>query len=353
MEKKGAYEVSMDNTPQLYGGEFFEDDEDYMNLEDLASPNSRHAINLANESLKRDINAALERISIQTAIIPNQAIYNHEKQKCNESVLPTLSNTCQEKEFSKPIAFLNTSLVRSSNIRNEQDTGTFHQLGIMYVPSDKEDKRFNYIIGAISDNELLKDHSVKLNETAHSQIDKALSMDSEEYRGLLTVGFLKQDEKEDSTGKIGVVLINLDKMVMMKKGIKDIRLIRSRSWENEIQMYDLLPLKQNSQKQYSSTRDISYCVGAEANEEKINSDILIAAADKAPLVQKIEIINEEQFENAHPNAIARLGMTEQMKNVVARITLGHPDYPIAMKDTTSILQEIYPKIHQGINKGYL
>lgn len=359
MEKLGIHEKQADDHMNvLYGGEYFENEADYSNLEDLASPDSYHAISLVNQSFKKDICSMATNVGLKIIETQNQPIFDSDKQRCNDSVIPSLCRAiCGENVLGDEI-IISTGLVRTIGKRDEQEMGTFHQLGIAYIPSEDGDGSFNQIVKAISENEVLNGRGVVLRKANSDQIINALALNDEVggYNELLKVGYLdtsKYSNIDQQLPKLPIVLINLDKMLMMKKGLKDMRLIRSHAWRNEIQMYDLLKFNRSGQEKYSAARDISYCVKNDTSNEQICEKILGVAGDQSPLIQRIEIINEDSYDNMHPNAIARLGMTEKMKNIVVRITLGHPDCPVTMKDTNVILGKIYPQIHEGLTRGYL
>lgn len=151
----------------------------------------------------------------------------------------------------------------------------------------------------------------------------------------------------DSTQYVGVSMeIGLDRLVMVRKGISDIRLLRERNPRIASQMYDLQPFDEKPLKP-SISRDFSYCVPHGTPIEGICKDIYAAFDQHAGLIKEVTLRNVFNYDVMPQAARERLGMRPDQQNVVVRITLHDPNLTLTGDFANQLYDAMYPKIHQG------
>lgn len=156
------------------------------------------------------------------------------------------------------------------------------------------------------------------------------------------------DPKEYSGWALGM---GLDRLVMTLKDIPDIRYLRSTNPKIAAQMKDLSKYHEVSS-QPAITRDMSYSVPANYVEEDINEDIREALGDKQNILESVEVLSETPYENLPPKIRERLGIANDQKNILVRITLRHLERTLENKEANAIYDDIYGKINYGTG-GYL
>lgn len=145
--------------------------------------------------------------------------------------------------------------------------------------------------------------------------------------------------------------MGVERLIMARKNLPDIRLIRSTDQRVIKQMTNMETFKSVSD-QPAITRDMSYCVNKNDTEEDICEAIRNVFGDKSDLLEQVEILERTSFDKLNPIAKERLGAQENQDNVLVRIILRHPDKTLTKKESAELYSMAYPKLHQGITKGY-
>lgn len=145
--------------------------------------------------------------------------------------------------------------------------------------------------------------------------------------------------------------MGVERLIMARKNLPDIRLIRSTDQRVIRQMTNMEKFK-NVSDQPAIARDMSYCVSKNDTEEDICEAIRNAFGEKSDLLEQVEILERTPFDKLNPIAKERLGATEGQDNVLVRIILRHPDKTLTKKESAELYATAYPKLHQGITKGY-
>lgn len=166
--------------------------------------------------------------------------------------------------------------------------------------------------------------------------------------GLAAKSVLDQASLHDHTGL--AMGIGLDRALMLRKGIDDIRLLRSSDPRVAKQMQDLLPYVPVSS-QPPAKRDLSLARD-HADMEIIGDQVREALGDRIDCLESLELVEQWSYEDTPPQAIQRLGLGKHQINVLLRLTLRHPTDSIARKDANEILSVCYQTLHQGETDGY-
>lgn len=191
-----------------------------------------------------------------------------------------------------------------------------------------------YTIDGIEVYARYKDRDIEVFEAGltHPEILKNAGLDPEKYSGL-------------------ALGMGVERLIMARKKLPDIRLIRSTDPRVIKQMSDMKEFNNVSDKP-AMTRDMSYCVGKDDTEEDICEEIKNVFGDKSDLLEEVKILERTPFDKLNPVAKERLGAHEGQDNVLVRIILRHPDKTLTKKESAELYSMAYPKLHKGNTKGY-
>jgi phenylalanyl-tRNA synthetase alpha chain len=145
--------------------------------------------------------------------------------------------------------------------------------------------------------------------------------------------------------------MGVERLIMARKDLPDIRLIRSVDPRVVKQMRNLERFKQVSD-QPAISRDMSYCVSKNDTEEDICENIRNVFGVNSDLLEEVQVLERTPFSKLLEQVKERLGAEEGQDNVLVRIILRHPDKTLTKKEAGELYGEAYPKLHQGHTKGY-
>jgi phenylalanyl-tRNA synthetase alpha chain len=137
--------------------------------------------------------------------------------------------------------------------------------------------------------------------------------------------------------------VGLDRLLMLRKGIPDIRLLSSDDPRVAAQMQDLTPYRPVS-KHPPITRDISVAVGPDADGETIGDLVRAAVGD---LVEEVAVVSETPVPDLPPPAVARLGAHPDQRNLLLRLVLRHPTRTLTDDEANAARDAAYAAVHEG------
>jgi len=140
--------------------------------------------------------------------------------------------------------------------------------------------------------------------------------------------------------------LGLDRLVMLVKGIGDIRLLRSTDPRIAAQLLDLTPYRPVSAKP-AARRDLSLAVPAETDAELLGDQVRSALGTDAAAVEEIVVRAETDYEHLPEGARRRLGMRPGQKNVVVRLVVRDLDRTLTSADANALRDRVYAAVHQG------
>ena len=140
--------------------------------------------------------------------------------------------------------------------------------------------------------------------------------------------------------------IGLDRALMLRKGIDDIRLLRSSDPRVAAQMRDLEPYRSVSA-QPLVRRDLSVAVDVETTAEELGDRVRDALGDRADAVETIELVAETPGDELPTPAAERLGLRPGQKNVLLRVVLRHPTKTLTDREANELRDSVYAAIHEG------
>jgi phenylalanyl-tRNA synthetase alpha chain len=140
--------------------------------------------------------------------------------------------------------------------------------------------------------------------------------------------------------------IGLDRALMLRKGIDDIRLLRADDPRVAAQLLDLSPYRPVSTRP-PIRRDLSLAVGEDDTPEELGDRVREALGPAAASVEAIEVVSETRPEALGPAAVARLGMGPGQKNVLLRVVLRDLDRTLTHPEANALRDRIYAALHRG------
>jgi phenylalanyl-tRNA synthetase alpha chain len=140
--------------------------------------------------------------------------------------------------------------------------------------------------------------------------------------------------------------LGLDRLLMVRKNIRDIRLLRSTDPRVASQMLDLSPYREVSLMP-PVTRDISLVLDEDATVEDIGDNVREALGQNADVVENVNILSQTLYDELPSGAIERLGMAPRQKNLLLRIVLRALDRTLTSEECNAYRDAIYAALHKG------
>jgi phenylalanyl-tRNA synthetase alpha chain len=149
---------------------------------------------------------------------------------------------------------------------------------------------------------------------------------------------------EDATGL--AMGLGLDRLVMIAKGLPDIRLLRATDPRIAAQLADLAPWRPVS-RHPPVRRDLSVAVDGAAGAEDLGDRVREALGPRADGVEAVEVLSETPCEALPAAACARMGMAPGQKNVLLRVTLRALGRTLTDAEANALRDAIYAAVHRG------
>ena len=148
-------------------------------------------------------------------------------------------------------------------------------------------------------------------------------------------------------GRSGLALgMGLDRMLMLIKGIPDIRLLRSADPLIADQMRDLARYRPVSSMP-PITRDLSVAVAEDEDEETLGDRVRDALGPEAPCVEEVHVLSATACDRLPAAAARRLGARPGQKNLLVRVVLRDLEKTLTNEAANCLRDRIYLAIHQG------
>ncbi len=191
-----------------------------------------------------------------------------------------------------------------------------------------------YTIDGIEVYAKIDDKEIEVFEAglAHPEVLRNCGIDPELYSGL-------------------ALGMGVERLIMARKNLPDIRLIRSTDKRVIKQMTNMEKFK-NVSDQPAISRDMSYMVDKNDTEEDLCEDIRNVFGDQSDLLEEVKILERTPYEKLPEVARERLGAGADQDNVLVRIILRHPDKTLTKKEASDLYDMAYPRLHKGSTGGY-
>jgi len=140
--------------------------------------------------------------------------------------------------------------------------------------------------------------------------------------------------------------MGLDRLLMLAKGIADIRLLRSADPRVACQMLDLERYRPVSAMP-AITRDLSVAVSADDDQETLGDRVREALGTDANCVEEVRVLSATAYEQLPEPAIARLGACPGQQNLLVRVVLRDLEATLTNEAANVLRDQIYQALHQG------
>jgi phenylalanyl-tRNA synthetase alpha chain len=141
--------------------------------------------------------------------------------------------------------------------------------------------------------------------------------------------------------------MGLDRALMLRKGIADIRLLRSCDPRVARQMLTLEPYREVSSMP-PTTRDLSLAVDGDLTAEELGDRVRQSLTpDALESVEEVGVAAETGAAGLSAHAIARIGLRPGQKNVLLRLVLRHPTRTLTAAQANGIRDAVYAAVHEG------
>ena len=142
--------------------------------------------------------------------------------------------------------------------------------------------------------------------------------------------------------------MGLDRLLMLRKGIPDIRLLRSVDPRIADQMADLSAYLRVSSMPVIR-RDLSIAVDRGDDAEDLGDRVRDALGEDADAVEEVAVISRTAYADLPPVARDRLGIAEHQDNLLVRVVLRHLERTLTDQEANQLRDRIYAALHRGSN----
>jgi phenylalanyl-tRNA synthetase alpha chain len=141
--------------------------------------------------------------------------------------------------------------------------------------------------------------------------------------------------------------IGLDRAVMLRKGIADIRLLRSDDPRVASQMGDLEAYREVSA-QPPARRDMSIACTPGLADEDLGDRVRAALTpEQAEWVEQVAIAARTPGAELPAVARERIGIADGQENLLVRVVLRHPTRSLGKAEANALRNRIYAALHEG------
>jgi phenylalanyl-tRNA synthetase alpha chain len=163
--------------------------------------------------------------------------------------------------------------------------------------------------------------------------------------GLADRGLLARCGLDDRWGGLAMGL-GLDRILMIRKGVSDIRLLRSADPRIAGQMLDLEPYRPVSMMP-PIARDISVAVDARLDEEALGDVVRGALGADADVLESVSVLSCTPVDALPEVARRRLGIRPGQVNLLVRMVMRALDRTMTDRDANLLRDRIFRAVHAG------
>jgi phenylalanyl-tRNA synthetase alpha chain len=138
--------------------------------------------------------------------------------------------------------------------------------------------------------------------------------------------------------------LGLDRLLMLRKGIADIRLLRATDGRVAAQMRDLSVYRPVSNRP-AVTRDLSIAVADDDDAELLGDRVREALGSDAECVEAVEVLSETPGSALPAVARERLGLRRGQKNVLVRVVLRHVERTLTREEANELRDRVFNALH--------
>jgi phenylalanyl-tRNA synthetase alpha chain len=232
-------------------------------------------------------------------------------------------------------------------------TGEPHQVDLWRIaarPLDAVDLR--EMVSALVDV-LVPGAEYRLNPSPHPYTVAGVEIEVESDDGWVEVGecgialpaILRECGLPE--GHAGLAMgLGLDRLLMLAKGIPDIRLLRAEDPRIAGQMLDLAPYRPVSH-QPPIRRDLSVALADETTPEEVGDRVRTALGPRADSLEAVEVLSETPHDALPQVARERIGLRPGQKNVLVRVVIRDLARTLTAEEANALRDDVYAALHEG------
>jgi len=248
-------------------------------------------------------------------------------------------------------------LVYRRDVMDRMHVGEPHQVDLWIARRARLRRRdLEAMIGAVLEA-ILPGCYYRCNETIHPYTMNGLEVEvrvDDRWIEVLECGeihpWLLNDNDLPSQEWSGLAMgLGLDRLVMLLKGLDDIRLLRSPDARIARQMASLSPYEPVSN-QPTAKRDMSLTV-SDPDMEIIGDRIRVALGDRADWLEEIVVVSASSWDEVPAVARERLGMAPHQTNLLIRLIMRSASESIPKEIANEVYDIVYAELHEG-SGGY-
>ncbi len=274
-----------------------------------------------------------------------------------------LRRLAERREPWEDVLLVCPGLVYRRDAIDRKHSGEPHQLDLWRVrrgpralPEDRlTSEDLTWMVRLVS-SAALPDHEVRTVPAEHPYTTGGLQLDardpaSGEWVEVGECGVASPDLLEenglDPASVSGLAMgLGLDRLLMLRKGMDDIRLLRSDDARVALQMLDLSPYRPVSD-QPAIARDLSIAVPIDRTAEELGDRVREALGRRSELVESVEVLSESPYDDLPSGAVERLGISGGQKNALLRVVLRDLQRALTDEEANELRDEVYSALHEG------
>ena len=236
-------------------------------------------------------------------------------------------------------------------------TGEPHQMDLWRIKEGPvfSAETLSEMVGLLA-SAALPEHEVRTVPAEHPYTTDGLQIDAWDPSGSewvevgecgMALPDLLRENSLDPTRVTGLAMgLGLDRLLMLRKGMEDIRLLRSDDPRVVDQMLDLSPYHPVSD-QPAIRRDLSIAVPEDRTAEELGDRVREALGQRSELVESVEVLSETAYGDLPPAAVERLGISSGQKNALLRVVLRNLRRALTDEEANKLRDEVYAAVHEG------
>jgi phenylalanyl-tRNA synthetase alpha chain len=139
--------------------------------------------------------------------------------------------------------------------------------------------------------------------------------------------------------------LGLDRLLMIRKNIPDIRLLRHSDSRVQEQMQDLSAYQPVSMMP-ATVRDLSLVVSEQEDIDTLGDKIRQQYNNYA-VIESLAVVNETPYRELPESARLRLGLEPDQKNLLLRLVIRAMDRTLTSQEANDVRNGVYRLLHQG------
>lgn len=249
-------------------------------------------------------------------------------------------------------------LVYRRDAMDRKHTGEPHQMDLWRVSRGGERLTTEDLTGMVRlvSSAALPNHEVRTVPAEHPYTTDGLQADAADPAsgkwvevgecGMASPDLLRENGLDPAQVTALAMGVGLDRLLMLRKGMDDIRLLRSGDPRVALQMLDLSPYRPVSV-QPAVARDLSIAVSEDRTAEELGDRVREALGRRSELVESVKVLSETPYDDLPPAAVARLGISSGQKNALLRVVMRDLGRALTDEEANELRDEVYAALHEG------